>query len=42
MGILKAALLYFAFSLLITMATDKLKVDKQQTRVETADIELDQ
>lgn len=37
MGILKAALLYFAFSLLITMATDKLKADKQQSRIETTD-----
>ena len=37
MGILKAALLYFAFSLLITMATDKLKADKQQSHIVTTD-----
>ena len=37
MGVLKAALLYFAFSLLISMATDRLKADKQQSHIVTTD-----
>lgn len=37
MNVLKAALFYFAFSLLITLATDKLKADKQKSHTVTTD-----